>query len=110
MLSHRLAGGARKRQRRLRGLLPGYDLEQAHRRRRVEEVHSDDPLGPLGRARDRGHEQRGRVGREHALFGDDLRRQPSEQRALKLEALRRGFDHQLARGQVLERRRGREAL
>ena len=101
VLAHRLTGGARQRERRLGGLLAGDDLEQAHHRRRVEEVHPDDALGLRRRARHRGHEQRGSVRREHALVRDDLLGQAREQLALDLEALGCRLDHELARREVL---------
>ena len=103
MLAHRVAGGPGQSQRRVRGLLAGDHLEQAHDRRRIEEVHADDPLGALGSRGDRRDQQRRGVARQHALVGDDAVRQPREQLVLELQALGRRLDHQLARGKILER-------
>ena len=71
-------------------------------------MHADDALGLHGGARDGGHEQRRGVGREHALVRDDLLGQAREQLVLDLQALGRGFDHELAGREVLERGRGLE--
>jgi len=54
-------------------VLPSHDLDQAHHRCRVEEVHPDDALGVGRRGGDRGHEERRGVGREHAVRDDDAR-------------------------------------
>jgi hypothetical protein len=96
-LAHRLAGCAGERQRLLGGLRAGHDLQQRHQRRRIEEVHPHDALGPARAACDRGHQQRGGVGRQHALLGDDPVRQPAEQATLELERLRERIVQQRAR-------------
>ena len=49
------------------GRVAGDDLDQAHQRRRVEEVHAADPLRALGPGGDRGHRERGGVGRQHRV-------------------------------------------
>ena len=78
---------------------PDDDLQQRHHRRRVEEVHADDALGVRQRRRDRGHEQRRGVGRQHAAVRH-VARDLGEQLALELKRLGRGLDHELALGQA----------
>ena len=90
---------AGERERRLAGLLAGDDLEQPHQRRRVEEVHADDALGPRRGGGDRGDRQRGGVASPARSRGRRSRASAREQLALELERLGRRLDHQLARGE-----------
>ena len=62
-----------RRQRLLGGLVAGDHLDQPHQRRRVEEVHAADALGPLDPGGDRGHRQRGGVGGQDRLGAADAR-------------------------------------
>ena len=68
-------------------------------------MHSGDALRVRGGAGGRRDQQRGGVGGERAVLGDDLR-EGGEQLALELEALGGGLDHQLGVGQVRELGRG----
>jgi hypothetical protein len=77
----------------------GDDLDQRHQRRRVEEVHADDAVGHGDGGGDRGHAQRGGVGRQHAVVADG----PGDRREegpLELEVLGGRLDDELARSEV----------
>ena len=101
-LAHRLARRVGASERALVRLLARDDLEQAHQRGGVEEVHADHALW-VGDARgDRGDRQRGGVAGQDTLGRDDLR-EARVQLVLELESLGRGLDHQLALGHRLER-------
>ena len=54
-----------------RGELRPHDLHERHQRRRVEEMHADDPLRRRRRRRDLGDGERGRVRREHRIGAAD---------------------------------------
>ena len=101
VLAHRLAGLARDGERVRARLLAGHDLDQPHLGRRVEEVHADHARGVREAGGERGHAQRRRVGGQHAVGLDHLG-QAGEQRALELEVLRRGLDHEPALRQRIE--------
>ena len=88
-------------QRLLGCLVAGDDFDQAHPRRRVEEVHAADPVGLFDSGGDRGHGQGGGVGGEDRVRAANLL-QPREQAPLELEVLRRSFDHELAVRDVLQ--------
>ena len=81
LLAHPLADLERGLDRLVGGELGSHDLDERHQRRRVEEVHSHDPLGRRDRGRDLGHGERRRVRREDRVRPDDalelLRRAPS---------------------------------
>jgi hypothetical protein len=68
----------------------------------VEEVHADQPAGPVECGSERGHGQRGRVGREqgvgvqHALDG-------AQHAALDAEILHHRLDDDPATGELLQR-------
>ena len=83
------------------GVVAGDDLDQAHQRRRVEEVHAAHPLRPLDAGGDRGHRQGGGVRGEDRLRPAELG-QFGEQAALQLEVLRRRLDHELAFAELLD--------
>ena len=104
LAAHRLGHLAGDRQRLLGGLVAGDHLHQAHQRRRVEEVHAADALGPLHPGGDRGHRERGGVGGQDRLGSADAG-ELREQLALQLQVLGSSLDHQLAAGQVLQPRR-----
>ena len=74
-------------------------LDELLHRRRVEEVHADDPLGVRRRDGDLGDRQRGGVGGQHGVRRDD-RVDLAEQLLLEVELLRNGLDHELAVGEV----------
>src|SRR6266568_4302793 len=84
-----------------RGADGGDQLQQPHDRRRVEEVHPDDPLGPLGDHGQVDDRERGGVGGQ-----DDLRPgqlvQPAEQAELCLHVLGGRLEDQVGVGHVLE--------
>ena len=69
---------------------------------RVEEVHADDPAGVGGRGRDLRDGQARRVGGEHGVRADDLV-ELLEDRALEVEVLHDGLDHEVAVLEVGER-------
>ena len=100
-LAHRRTGAAGQGQGGLAGLLAGHDLEQAHERRRVEEVHAHDALGAGHGGGEVGDRQRRGVGGQHARRVDHVGQLP-EQPALGFQRLGDGLDDQRARGQVLE--------
>ncbi len=101
VLTHRLARCLRELQRTLIRKRSRHDLQQTHQRRRIEEVHAHDALGPVHRRRDRRDRQRRGVARQHALGPDDPR-EAGEQLALQLHSLWRGLDHQVALGHIRE--------
>ena len=70
------------------------DLDQLHDRRRVEEVHADDLVGPVRGDRDLGDRQRRRVGRQDRLRLADLV-QLGEDLLLQVEMLGHGLDDQV---------------
>ena len=94
---------------RLAALVAGDDLDELHQRRRVEEVHADDPLGLGDPRRDRGHREGGGVGGEDGVGPAD-RGEPLEQVPLQVEVLGRGLDHQVAVPQDLDDRVGLDPL
>jgi hypothetical protein len=86
------------------GLLGAHQLDELHRRGRVEEVHPDH----LGRSRRRGGElgegQRRGVRREHGVLGSPFA-DVGEDLDLDRELFRSGLDHQFgARGHLLHGR------
>ncbi len=87
----------------LRNLGGGLDsadhLDQPHPRRRIEEVHPDNPLRPLQSGRHRRHGQRRRVGGKDAAVTDD-RLEFAQQAALDVEVLDDRLDHEPAAGKV----------
>ncbi len=80
-LAHRAPRRVGQRERGLAGAQTGDHLDERHQRGGVEEVHPDDPLGVGGARGDPGDRQRGGVGGEHALAGDDLPRAARRSRA-----------------------------
>jgi hypothetical protein len=105
VLAHRRADLAGEPERAVAGLIGADQLEQPHQRRRIEEVHPDNVLWPLRRARKRCYRDRRRVGREDRVAAADLR-QLGEQLALELEPLRRRLDREVAACEPVERGRG----
>jgi hypothetical protein len=76
-------------------------LQQAHDRRRVEEVHPEDPLGALGDHGQVDDRERGGVGgKDHVRPGQVV--QPPEQAELGLHVLGGRLDHQVGVRHVLE--------
>src|SRR5919107_584007 len=72
---------------------PGDDLDEAHRRHRVEEVHADHALWMLRSRRDPCHRERGGVGGKHCLACDNALK-VSEHLALDGYVLDHGlYDH-----------------
>ena len=92
-----------------RGLVRADHLEQRHQRRRVEEVHADDVLGPRGRARQRGDRDRRSVRREHGVVTADHRKRPNRSR---FSSARSGAASMtsVAGGELVEVRDGLEQL
>src|SRR6266576_2413585 len=91
----------------VRALERAHDLDQRQDRSRVEEVHADDALGPLGRLRDLGNRERGGVRREDRLrTGDPV--ELGEDLALERQLLQHGLDHEVAIRQVGELGRERQ--
>ena len=81
------------------GALGPHDLDQRHQRRRVEEVHADDPLGMRRDGRDLGDRQRGGVrGEDRVRRGRRL--ELAEELLLDGEILEDGLDHEVAAGEV----------
>ena len=91
----------------VRGELGLHDLDERHQRRRVEEVHADDALGPGRRGRDLGHRERRGVGREDRVGPADPV-ELGEELALRLELLDDRLDHEVAVGERLELGRRRQ--
>ena len=79
-------------------------LDELQHRRRVEEVHADDPLGVAGGDRDLGDRQRRGVGREDRVGADD-RVELAEDVLLEVEVLGHRLDDELAVGELVEARR-----
>src|SRR5699024_810559 len=78
------------------------DLDESHRRNRVEEVESDNTVRPVQGGGDGRDRQGGRIGREHSLRTHD-RLKLGEHRLLDLEPFNDGFDHQVAASQAFQR-------
>jgi len=83
--------------------LSGHHLDQLHQRRRIEEVHADDPLRLGHPGGDRRHREGGGVRGQDGFRATHLG-QLGEQLLLQAQLLRRGLDHELAAGQVLDSR------
>ncbi len=99
--AHRPGHLAGDREGAIRGLVTRHDLDQAHQRGRVEEVHAAGPLGPFEAGGDRGHRDRRGVRGQDRLRTAHLR-QSREQGALQLQVLRRRLDHELGSRKALE--------
>ena len=101
----RLPDPLAERERRLERLvgsqLGANDLDERHQRRRVEEVHADDPLGPCRRGGDLGDGERRGVRREHGVGPADPV-ELGEELALRLQLLDDRLDHEVAVGEVVE--------
>ena len=80
-LAHRLARRAGQLHRPVARLVGADHLEQLHQRRRVEEVHAHDVLGPRRGAGERGDGDRRGVGGEHRVVAADLRQSARTARA-----------------------------
>ena len=87
-----------------RGREPADDFDQRHRRRRIEEVHADDPLGALHSRGERRDRDRRSVRREDALGDGDIL-DARKELALRGEVLDDRFDHQLGDTDVRQRDR-----
>ena len=83
------------------------DLDQVLHRGRVEEVHADHAAGEVVGGGDLGDAQRGGVGREDAVVGDDPV-ELAEDRLLDLERLDHGLDDDVGLGELLELGRERD--
>ena len=89
------------------GQLGADDLDERHQRRRVEEVHADDPSGRRRGGCDLGHrERRGVRGEDGVRAADPL--ELGEELPLRLELLDDRLDHDVAVGEVAELGRQRE--
>ena len=92
----------------VRGELRPHHLDERHQRCRVEEVQPDDPIRPRRRGGDLRHRQRRRVRREHgSRVADPF--ELDEERALRAELLHDRLDHEVARREVGEVGRRRQA-
>jgi hypothetical protein len=77
-------------------------LDERHDGRRVEEVHAQHARGLLGGHGDLGDRQRGGVGGEDGVVGDDLV-EGGEDLLLQGQVLGDGLDDELAQGASSER-------
>jgi hypothetical protein len=105
--AHRLRRRAGDGDRVGRGVGARHDLDEAHDRRRVEEVHPDDAVGRARRRADRGHRQRRGVRRQD---GPGVAGELAQQLALELQALGRRLDDEVAGLELLERADRAQAL
>ncbi len=108
LLAEAGAHDRRRLHRVLRGELRLDDLDERHQRRRIEEVHADDALGPGRGGRDLGHRERRCVGRKNRV-GAAEPIEVCEEGTLGLELLHDRLDDEIAVRERLEVRRDREA-
>src|SRR3954454_12557918 len=92
LLAERAAECERATERRLAGLDRAHDLDESHGRYRVEEVRADDLAWAPTRGTQHLDRQAAGVRREHRVAPDG-RAEPLEDRALQLEVLGDGLDH-----------------
>ena len=106
-LAETRAEGVRGLERVLGSELGADDLDERHQRGRVEEVHAEDALRPLGRSPDLRHGEGRRIRREHGIRADD-RLELGEEPSLRLELLHDRLDHEVAACELGELGRQRE--